>query len=230
MADELLLDGALPPAANPELFGHKAQEDYLASSYKSGKGHHAILLEGAAGIGKATLAFRFANHVLHFPKSEKAPDSLIVPDHTSPVTRQIMAGASHDLLHLQRPVDAKTGKLKTAITVEEVRRAGHFLAQTSGTGNWRIVIVDAADDLNRNAANAILKILEEPPRNAMFLLIIARPGQAFANDTLALHAVAFAAAWRGRPFGGIGRAWRRWQWRRGGASGSAGRRQRGGSN
>ena len=177
MADELLLDGALSPAANPELFGHKAQEDYLASSYKSGKGHHAILLEGAAGIGKATLAFRFANHVLHFPKSEKAPDRLIVPDHTSPVTRQIIAGASHDLLHLQRPVDAKTGKLKTAITVEEVRRAGHFLAQTSGTGNWRIVIVDAADDLNRNAANAILKILEEPPRNAMFLLISHAPGR-----------------------------------------------------
>ena len=177
MADELLLEGAVEPSRNHHLFGHGEAEAYLAQSYRGGKGHHALLLEGAAGIGKATLAFRFANHVLHFPHPADAPDHLIEPDQTSPLTRQIIAGASHDLLHLKRPVDAKSGKLKTAITVEEVRRAGHFLSQTSGTGNWRIVIVDAADDLNRNAANAILKILEEPPKNAMFLLISHAPGR-----------------------------------------------------
>ncbi|AMM84457.1 DNA polymerase III subunit delta' [Martelella sp. AD-3] len=177
MADELLLEGAVEPSRNRHLFGHGEAEAYLAQSYRGGKGHHALLLEGAAGIGKATLAFRFANHVLHFPHPADAPDHLIEPDQTSPLTRQIIAGASHDLLHLKRPVDAKSGKLKTAITVEEVRRAGHFLSQTSGTGNWRIVIVDAADDLNRNAANAILKILEEPPKNAMFLLISHAPGR-----------------------------------------------------
>jgi DNA polymerase III subunit delta' len=67
--------------------------------------------------------------------------------------------------------------MKTAITVDEVRRAGHFFSQTSGTGNWRIVIIDPADDLNRNAANAILKILEEPPRRALFLVLSHAPGK-----------------------------------------------------
>ena len=177
MADDLVLEGALHPAANPNLFGHRDAEDYLASGYSSGKGHHAILLEGGEGIGKATLAFRYANHVLHYPEPKSAPDHLIAPDHDAPLTRQIIAGASHDLLHLERPVDAKTGKRRTGITVDEVRRAGHFLSQTSGTGNWRIVIVDSADDLNRSAANAILKILEEPPKNAMFLLISHTPGR-----------------------------------------------------
>ncbi len=74
-------------------------------------------------------------------------------------------------------MDEKTGKVKSAITVDEVRRAGRFFSQTSGTGNWRIVIIDPADDMNRNAANAILKILEEPPKRALFLLISHAPGK-----------------------------------------------------
>jgi len=172
-----VLDGAIPPARNPHLFGHHAAEEFLARSYRSGKGHHAILIEGPEGIGKATLAFRFANHVLSHPDPETAPDHLVSPDPGSSVTRQIASGASHNLLHLTRPVDEKSGKTKTAITVDEVRRAGHFFAQTSGTGNWRIVIIDPADDLNRNAANAILKILEEPPRRSLFLVLSHAPGK-----------------------------------------------------
>ncbi len=179
MSDETpgLLDGAVPPARNPHLYGHKAAENFLARSYHSGKAHHAILIEGPEGIGKATLAFRFANHVLTHPDPAAAPDHLADPDLNSPVSRQIASGASHNLLHLTRPVDDKTGKMKTAITVDEVRRAGHFFSQTSGTGNWRIVIIDPADDLNRNAANAILKILEEPPRRALFLVLSHAPGK-----------------------------------------------------
>ncbi|MBW6424787.1 DNA polymerase III subunit delta' [Rhizobium sp. XQZ8] len=172
-----ILDGALPPARNPHLYGHQAAEDFLARSYQSGKAHHAILIEGPEGIGKATLAFRFANHVLTHPDPANAPDHLADPDLDSSVSRQIASGASHNLLHLARPVDDKTGKVKTAITVDEVRRAGHFFSQTSGTGNWRIVIIDPADDLNRNAANAILKILEEPPRRALFLVLSHAPGK-----------------------------------------------------
>ena len=172
-----ILDGAVPPARNPHLYGHRAAEDFLARSYRSGKGHHAILIEGPEGIGKATLAFRFANHVLTHPDPATAPDHIADPDPDSPVSRQIASGASHNLLHLARPVDEKTGKTKTAITVDEVRRAGHFFSQTSGTGNWRIVIIDPADDLNRNAANAILKILEEPPRRALFLVLSHAPGK-----------------------------------------------------
>jgi DNA polymerase III subunit delta' len=172
-----LLDGAIAPAENTVLFGHEEAEAFLAAGYRSGKGHHAILIEGPEGIGKATLAFRFANHVLSQPEPAQSPDRLQAPDPGSLVSRQIASGASHNLLHLTRPVDEKTGKLKSAITVDEVRRAGRFFGQTSGTGNWRIVIVDAADDLNRNAANAILKILEEPPKRSLFLVLTHAPGR-----------------------------------------------------
>ncbi|NLS15946.1 DNA polymerase III subunit delta' [Rhizobium sp. P40RR-XXII] len=172
-----VLDGAIPPQDNVKLFGHEQAEAFLAQSYRSGKGHHAMLIEGPEGIGKATLAFRFANHVLSHPDPASAPETIGDPDPTSAVSRQISGGASHNLLHLSRPVDDKTGKVKSAITVDEVRRAGKFFSQTSGTGNWRIVIIDPADDLNRSAANAILKILEEPPKRALFLVLSHAPGR-----------------------------------------------------
>ncbi|MCS4242424.1 DNA polymerase-3 subunit delta' [Rhizobium sp. BIGb0125] len=172
-----VLEGAIPPAQNTKLFGHAEAEQFLATSYRSGKGHHAILVEGPEGIGKATLAFRFANHILSYPDPASAPEVIADPVPDSAVSRQIMSGASHNLLHLSRPVDEKTGRVKSAITVDEVRRAGHFFSQTSGTGSWRIVIIDPADDLNRNAANAILKILEEPPKRAMFLVLSHAPGK-----------------------------------------------------
>jgi DNA polymerase-3 subunit delta' len=172
-----VLDGAIPPAENTRLFGHEDAEEFLAHSYRSGKGHHAVLIEGPEGIGKATLAFRFANHVLSHPDPALAPERIGDPDPASAVSRQIASGASHNLLHLSRPVDEKTGKVKSTITVDEVRRAGKFFAQTSGTGNWRIVIIDPADDMNRNAANAILKILEEPPKRALFLVLSHAPGK-----------------------------------------------------
>ena len=172
-----ILDGAVHPAEQTKLFGHAEAESFLARSYRSGKGHHAILIEGPEGIGKATLAFRFANHVLHNPEPAVAPEAIADPSPASPITRQLAGGASHNLLHLSRPVDEKTGKVKAFITVDEVRKAGKFLAQTSGTGNWRIVIIDPADDLNRNAANAILKILEEPPKRSLFLVLTHAPGK-----------------------------------------------------
>ncbi|KRB52904.1 DNA polymerase III subunit delta' [Rhizobium sp. Root708] len=172
-----LLDGAIWQPENTKLFGHGEAEAFLAQSYRSGKGHHAMLIEGPEGIGKSTLAFRFANHVLSHPDPASAPATMADPDLNSAVSRQIASGASHNLLYLARPVDEKTGKIKSAITVDEVRKAGRFFSQTSGTGNWRIVIIDPADDMNQNAANAILKILEEPPKRALFLLISHAPGK-----------------------------------------------------
>lgn len=179
MSDSIpgVLDGAIAPWLNTVLYGHQEAQSFLSQTYRSGKGHHAILVEGPEGIGKATLAFRFANHVLSHPDPVSAPDTLADPDPQSPVSRQIASAASHNLLHLTRPVDEKTGKVKSAITVDEVRRAGHFFSQTSGSGNWRIVIIDPADDLNRNAANAILKILEEPPKRALFMVLSHAPGK-----------------------------------------------------
>jgi DNA polymerase-3 subunit delta' len=193
--DPQVLDGAITPAANTRFFGHSQAIDFLARSYRTGKSHHAILIEGPEGIGKATLAFRFANYVLSNPEPGLAPVTIRDPDPATPISRQILSGASHNLLHLTRPVDDKTGKVKSAITVDEVRRAGHFFSQTSGTGNRRIVIIDPADDLNRNAANAILKILEEPPRGAMFLVLSHAPGKLLPTirsrcQTLALSPLA----------------------------------------
>lgn len=172
-----ILEGAISPALNPRLFGHEAQERFLANAYRTGKLHHALLIEGPEGIGKATLAFRFANHILTHSDPSTAPDNLNDPDLGSLVSRQLASGASHNLLHLTRPVDEKTGKVKSAITVDEVRRAGRFFAQTTGSDSWRVVIVDPADDLNRNAANAILKMLEEPPKRSIFLVISHAPGK-----------------------------------------------------
>lgn len=165
------IDGAIAPAENTKLFGHQQSEDFLANAFKSGRIHHAILLEGAKGIGKSTLAFRLANHILNFPDAQDAPDALSDPDPENSFYRQVAGGACHNLMHLKCEIDPKTGKTKSAISVDDIRKAGRFLSQTSGTDNWRIVIVDVADDLNRSAANAILKILEEPPKRALFLVL-----------------------------------------------------------
>ncbi|MCR9134491.1 MAG: DNA polymerase III subunit delta' [Alphaproteobacteria bacterium] len=176
-ADADILDGAVSPAENTRLFGHDTAIDFLSKAYRDGHMHHALLLEGPQGIGKATLAFRFARHVLKHPDPQDAPEEITDPDPNDPLARQITGGASHNLLHVTRPIDVKTGRAKTTITVDEVRRAGHFFSQTSGTGNWRIVVIDPADDMNRAAANAILKILEEPPKRSLFLIISHAPGK-----------------------------------------------------
>lgn len=172
-----VLEGAIPPGENTVLFGHNAAQSFLANAYRSGRMHHAILIEGPQGVGKATLAYRFARHMLAHPDPLSAPEMIADSGPDDPLTRQIASGASHNLLHLARPVDEKTGKVKSVITVDEVRKAGKFFGQTSGTGNWRIAIIDPADDLNRNAANALLKILEEPPKRSLFLVLSHTPGR-----------------------------------------------------
>ena len=128
-----LLDGAIAPVSNPHLFGHEAAEAFLARNYRSGKGHHAILIEGPEGIGKATLAFRFANHILRHPDPTGAPEVISDPVPEHPVTRQLASGASHNLLHLSRPVDEKSGRVKTAITVDEVRKLRDFFGLSAVT-------------------------------------------------------------------------------------------------
>ena len=176
-----VLDGAIAPQENVALYGHNEALDFLARAYRSGRIHHAVLLEGPQGIGKATLAFRFANHVLSHPDPSMAPEEIAPPDPQSPVFREIASGASHHVLHLTRPVDEKTGRVKSAITVDEVRRTARLFGRTTGTDGWRIVIVDPADDMNRNAANALLKMLEEPPKRALFLLVSHAPGRLLAT-------------------------------------------------
>ncbi|MEP7455491.1 DNA polymerase III subunit delta' [Phyllobacterium sp. SB3] len=165
------IDGVPTPSANPALFGHAAIRNFLAQAYQSGQIHHALLFEGPQGVGKATLAFHLAGHMLKYAQPTEAPLSLATPDFGTAPYRQIATGTHLSILHISRPFDAKTGKFKTGIPVEEIRRVAHFLNRTSHDGAWRIVIVDPADDMNRNAANALLKTLEEPPKRTLFILI-----------------------------------------------------------
>jgi len=171
------IDGIPDPAENPSLFGHAETRQALAESYRAGKLHHALLLAGPAGIGKATLAFHLAYHVLRYPVPATAPAELVTPDPQSPLFRSIAQGAHPSVLHLTRPANERSKGFKTMLTVDEIRKVNRFLSMTAHDGAWRIVIVDPADDMNANAANALLKNLEEPPARTVFALIAHSPGR-----------------------------------------------------
>lgn len=165
------IDGVAEPSASDYLTGHSEISAFLAQAYREGRMHHALLFEGEQGIGKATLAFHLAGHMLAHGDQNLAPETIAEPDFSKPLWRQIAGGMHPAVLHINRPFDQKTGKFKTGIPVEEIRRVTHFLTRTASDGAWRIVIIDPADDMNRNAANALLKTLEEPPARAIFILI-----------------------------------------------------------
>ena len=142
--------------------------------------HHAWLISGEEGIGKASLAFRMVRFVLSHP--DPASDAVISAKNLdipadSPAAIKIAHGTHGNILHIQREWDEKNKRFKTGLTVDSVRRIIPFLGTTAGEGAWRIVIVDPADDMNRSAANALLKALEEPPSQTLFFLISAMPGR-----------------------------------------------------
>lgn len=165
------LDGIPEPSENPVLVGHREAGDTLVAAYRAGKLHHALLFVGPQGIGKATLAFHLANHLLAHVDHAGSPDRLGAPDPTSALFRQIANGAHPSVLHLTRPLNDKTKSYKSAVTVDEIRKVNRFLSLTSHDGGYRVAIVDPADDMNVNAANALLKNLEEPPARTLFILI-----------------------------------------------------------
>jgi DNA polymerase III subunit delta' len=170
----------IEPRANPLLIGQDEAEARLQSFHRSGRRPHAMILSGPRGVGKATLAFRFARWLLAqagagglFGAAEPQPDLAVDP--SDPVFRRVVSGGHPDLMTLERTVNDK-GKLREEIVIEDARAVGSFLRLTPAEGGWRIVVVDAADELNRNSANALLKILEEPPRQALLLLVSHAPG------------------------------------------------------
>lgn len=185
------IDGVASPNEARFLTAHEDVRTFLAHAYKQGQMHHALLFEGLQGIGKATTGFHLAGHMLKHPDSATAPLQLEIPDFEAAPYRQISQGMHPALLHITRPYDAKTGKYRTAITVEEIRRITHFLSRTSGDGAWRIVIIDPADDMNRNAANALLKTLEEPPARALFILISHSSGRLLPTIRSRCQSLAF---------------------------------------
>src|SRR5258707_1925860 len=168
------------PRETPDLFGHREAETALLTAYRSGRIPHAWLIGGAQGIGKATLAFRMARFVLTHPNplapSVQRAQTLGV-DPLDPVARQITAGAHGGLLVLERGLNDR-GVLRTVITVDETRETISFFGSTAAVDGWRVCIVDTVDELNPNAANALLKILEEPPQRSLFLLVSHSPARA----------------------------------------------------
>jgi DNA polymerase III subunit delta' len=167
------------PRATAALFGHAGAEQILLDSYKSGRIPHAWLVGGEPGIGKATLAYRMARFVLAHPdllarEVQDANSLALAADH--PVARRVAAQAQGDLLVLERTLNDK-GRLRQDIAVDDIRGSVGFFGATAGEGGWRIAIVDAVDELNRFGANALLKVLEEPPERALLLLVSHAPGR-----------------------------------------------------
>lgn len=161
------------PRANPILLGHDQAEATLLDAMLGGRMHHAWLITGPEGVGKATLAFRFARRLLAGRPAERS----LALDPSHPVFRRVAVGSHADLLSIERGVNEKTRRLRMNIPIEEIRRIGGFLTLTPAEGGWRVVLVDGVEETSQNAANALLKILEEPPPRAILLLTCAAPGR-----------------------------------------------------
>jgi DNA polymerase-3 subunit delta' len=170
------IEGFAHPREIHALFGQDQALARAARALRSGRPPSAWLITGAPGIGKATLAYRIARYLLAYGTTAQGAEDLSVPDN-HPATRQVAAASHPGLLVLKRAINPKTGKLMTVLSVDEIRRLADFFGMTSGAGGWRVAIVDTADDMNDNAANALLKMLEEPPANAMLLLLSNTPGR-----------------------------------------------------
>lgn len=179
--------GIPPPRLNPGLVGHEAAERALLDAFRSERLSHAWLICGPRGIGKATLAYRFARFLLGqggaatgglFGSLPAAVPETLYVDPASPLFRRVAAGGHADLMVVERGfTDDTRQKLRTEIVVADVRRIGGFLAMTPAEGGWRVVIVDAADEMNPSAMNAVLKVLEEPPPRSVLLLVCHNPGR-----------------------------------------------------
>jgi DNA polymerase-3 subunit delta' len=167
------------PRTNPDLLGHEAVEKSLLQDYSSDRMPHALILAGPPGIGKATLAFRLARFLFSqetglFGAAAPSSSLYVAPEH--PVSRRVSSSGHADLLTVEREFDEKKGRLKNDISVESVRRIHPFLRMTAAEGGWRVVIVDGAECLNTSSQNALLKVVEEPPKKTLLILTTSQPG------------------------------------------------------
>lgn len=181
------IDGVPHPRETVRIFGQAPVEADVLESVTSGRLHHAWLLTGPRGIGKATMAWRIARFLLAtsgadeeegglFGDAPPPPDSLDIPaDH--PVARRVTMLSEPGLFLLRRGANDKGDRLSSDIRVGEVRKLSNFLHLSATEGGRRVVIVDSADDMNAQAANALLKMLEEPPARVTFLLVSHQPAR-----------------------------------------------------
>jgi len=181
------VDGAPHPRDTKVLLGQSAAEKSFLQAVQSGRLHHGWLIAGPRGVGKATLAWRIARYLLAenaaagdglFGDSSPAPatDTLTRPDN-DPLARRVAALAEPRLTLVRRVWDPKSSRHKKDIGVDEIRRLKSFFNLSAADGGRRVVIVDTADEMTTNAANALLKLLEEPPDNAILLLISHQPSR-----------------------------------------------------
>jgi len=180
------IDGAPHPRETTALFGQdRAEADFL-DAYASGRLHSGWMLTGPRGVGKATMAYRIARFLLTetpqdhegglFGGAPASPVSLsVTPDH--PDARLVLSGAHPRLFILRRGPNSTGTGLSDVITVDPVRRLKEFFHMSAADGGRRVVILDAADELNKSAANAILKELEEPPARTTLLLVTHQPSR-----------------------------------------------------
>ncbi|PIE07737.1 MAG: DNA polymerase III subunit delta' [Rhodobacterales bacterium] len=178
------LDGAPHPRETAVLLGQSRAEAAFLDAFASSRLHHAWLITGPRGTGKATLAWRIARFLLATPPpgagdllgAPPRPATLdIAPDH--PVARRTRALSEPGLFLLRRGPTDKGDRLSADIRVDEVRKLKGFFALSAAGSGRRVVIVDTADEMNSAAANAVLKLLEEPPAGAVLLLISHQPGR-----------------------------------------------------
>ena len=175
--------GAPHPRETCQLFGQDAAEQEFLTAYNSNRLHHGWLLSGPRGVGKATLAWRIARFLLATPPADDnglfdttPPPHTLDIDPNHPVVRRILAGAEPGLAAITRSVN-DTGRLRNEIVVDDIRKLGRFFGLSSADGGRRVVIVDSADEMNVSAANALLKMLEEPPARTTLLLISHQPSR-----------------------------------------------------
>ena len=158
------------PRITEKLYGHQEALAQMLADWRAGTLAHGWLISGAKGTGKATLAYHFARAVL----AGEAPEFI---DTEHKVFRRVAAGSHADLLVVEPKFDEKKDERAREISVEQAREIAQFLSLTSGESDWRVVIIDAVDELNIAGSNAILKILEEPPPQAVLLLLSHNPGR-----------------------------------------------------
>ncbi len=175
--------GAPHPRESLNLVGQEAVEREFIEACSKGRLHHAWLISGPRGVGKATLAWRIARFLLTaFPTGggffgKSTPPTSLDSDGNGPVARRLLALSEPRLFLLRRPWDEKTERLRREITIDEVRRLRSFFGLSVADGGRRVVIVDTADEMNMNAANALLKLLEEPPADTVMLLVCHQPSR-----------------------------------------------------